>query len=147
MKQTPRTFASTRMLAAQVAQICNLLYRRFAICEALPFAPRSRRAEALPNAIRRYSRLQICATGSWFRCAGALTALVLLLGAPGCGKKEEGGGPPSGGASGGKKLKLAFVTNNTSDVWTIARAGSQDAEKALVNVEVHFRIAPRCGPA
>src|SRR5437763_13812723 len=125
MKRTPRKCSTTRMLAAQVAQICNLLYRRFAICEPLTLQPGLARTEALPNAIRRYSRLQICATGAWLRCGSALMALVLLLGAPGCGKKEEGApGAPSGG-SGGKKVKLAFVTNNSSDFWRIARAGCQ----------------------
>src|SRR5439155_19246527 len=102
MKRNPRKFSTTRTLAAQVAQICNLLYRRFAICGPLTLPPRLARNEALPNAIRRYSRLQICATGAWLRCASALMALVLLLGAPGCGKKEEGGTGAPGGAGTGK---------------------------------------------
>jgi len=56
-----------------------------------------------------------------------LTALCLMLAVPGCGKKE--GEIPGGGAP-KKKLKLAFVTNNASSFWTIARAGTADAVTA-----------------
>ncbi len=50
--------------AAKVAQSCTLLYRGFAIRMAHPFPVRRGLTDALPNAIRRYSRLQICATTS-----------------------------------------------------------------------------------
>src|SRR6266436_6144885 len=82
-----------------------------------------------------------------YRNIAALTAACLFLTAPGCGKKEEGGAGPSPGGGSGKKLKLAFVTNNSSDFWTIARAGCQDAEKALGNVQVDFRIPSTGGTA
>jgi ribose transport system substrate-binding protein len=62
-------------------------------------------------------------------------ALVLAL--AGCGGKE--------GAD--KKLKLAFVTNNGTTFWTIARAGCEEAEKTLGNVEVDFRIPSTGGAA
>jgi ribose transport system substrate-binding protein len=39
-----------------------------------------------------------------------------------------------------KKLKLAFVVNNSADFWTIARAGTADAAKSLGNVTVDFQI-------
>ncbi len=55
------------------------------------------------------------------------TALGVALFIAGCGKGE-------------KKLKLAFVTNNASSFWTIARAGTVDALKELPNVEVEFKI-------
>jgi ribose transport system substrate-binding protein len=42
--------------------------------------------------------------------------------------------------SGEKKTKLAFVTNNSSDFWTIARKGLEKADNELPNVEVEFRI-------
>ena len=45
---------------------------------------------------------------------------------------------PGGGA--GKKVKLAFVTNNASDFWTIARAGCNKAAGELPNVELDFKI-------
>lgn len=40
----------------------------------------------------------------------------------------------------GKKLRLAFVSNNASDFWTIARRGTEKAAQELPNVEVDFRI-------
>ena len=39
-----------------------------------------------------------------------------------------------------KKLNLAFVPNNSSSFWTIAKAGTADAAKELGNVNVDFRI-------
>jgi len=46
----------------------------------------------------------------------------------------------------GKKLKLAFVTNNASDFWAIARAGTTKATQDLQNVSVEFKI-PEDGTA
>ncbi len=43
-------------------------------------------------------------------------------------------------SSGPKKLQLAFVTNNPSDFWTIARAGCNKAQEELPNVTVDFKI-------
>ena len=65
-----------------------------------------------------------------------LLSTTLVLALAGCGGKEEAG----------KKLKLAFVTNNGTTFWTIARAGCEDAEKTLGNVDVDFRI-PSTGGA
>ncbi len=67
-----------------------------------------------------------------------LLALCLAALSPGCGKKEE--------AAAQKKLKLAFVSNNAANFWTIARAGCNDAAKELADVEVDFRI-PSAGSA
>src|SRR5580704_14959266 len=39
-----------------------------------------------------------------------------------------------------KNVKLAFVTNNASDFWTIARAGCTQASKELGNISVEFKI-------
>jgi hypothetical protein len=47
---------------ALVAQICNLLYRRFAIGRAPNLGWRGESVRAQQNAILRYSRFQICAT-------------------------------------------------------------------------------------
>lgn len=41
---------------------------------------------------------------------------------------------------GEKKLKLAFITNNASDFWTIARKGVEQAGRELPNVETEFKI-------
>jgi ribose transport system substrate-binding protein len=46
----------------------------------------------------------------------------------------------TGTGTGEKKTKLAFVTNNASDFWTIARKGVEQAKSELPNVEVEFRI-------
>ena len=59
-----------------------------------------------------------------------LLTVVALLGA-GCSK--TGGGA-------GKRHKVAFVTNNASDYWTIARKGTEKAQAETPNVEVEFRI-------
>ncbi len=81
----------------------------------------------------------------------ALCAVAILSG---CGKNSGSGG--SGGSSGssgagsppaaGKKLKLAFVSNNAANFWTIARAGCDAAAQELGDVEVDFRI-PATGSA
>jgi ribose transport system substrate-binding protein len=42
--------------------------------------------------------------------------------------------------SGAKTLKLAFVTNNAADFWTIARRGVEKADAELPDVEAEFRI-------
>jgi ribose transport system substrate-binding protein len=46
----------------------------------------------------------------------------------------------------GKKLRLAFVCNNAAVFWTIARAGTAEAEKTLGDVQVDFKI-PATGSA
>jgi ribose transport system substrate-binding protein len=63
-----------------------------------------------------------------FRIALGLAALLSLI-AFGC----KTGGP-------GGKFKVAFVTNNAADFWTIARRGCEQAGSELSNVEVEFRI-------
>ncbi|HYX29415.1 MAG TPA: sugar-binding protein [Pyrinomonadaceae bacterium] len=42
--------------------------------------------------------------------------------------------------AGGGKRKLAFVTNNASDFWTISRKGTEKAAAELPDVEIDFRI-------
>jgi len=71
-------------------------------------------------------------------------SLCLALAIAGCGKSDTNA-PASdsgsgGGTAGGKKLNLAFVVNNASPFWVIAKAGTTDAEKELGNVSVDFRI-------
>ena len=56
---------------------------------------------------------------------GILLAVALLL-PVGCGQKS------------GKKL--AFVTNNASDFWTIARKGTEKADEELADATVEFKI-------
>ena len=42
----------------------------------------------------------------------------------------------------GRTFKVAFVSNNAGDFWTIARRGCEKADEELDNVEVEFRIPP-----
>ncbi len=75
-----------------------------------------------------------------------LPVVAFALVAAGCAKKDVA--PSAGGAPApAKKLKLAFVTNNSSSFWTIARAGTADAVKELSNVDVDFRIPSSGGAA
>jgi ribose transport system substrate-binding protein len=48
--------------------------------------------------------------------------------------------------AGQKRLKLAFVTNNASNFWTLARRGTEEAAKTLGTVDVTFRM-PATGSA
>jgi ribose transport system substrate-binding protein len=43
-------------------------------------------------------------------------------------------------SGGGSTKKLAFVTNNAADFWTIARKGCEKADSELADVSVEFRI-------
>src|ERR1700686_1872910 len=61
--------------------------------------------------------------------AAALLALILFGAA--CKDANNSGA--------GKRHKLAFVTNNASDYWTIARKGTKKAHAELPNVDVDFR--------
>src|ERR1043166_5463398 len=67
--------------------------------------------------------------------AKRIVFIVCLAGViAGCRSRESG---PSGGA---RTLKLAFVTNNSADFWTIARRGVEQADKELPDVEAEFRL-------
>ena len=61
----------------------------------------------------------------------ALACACALLLAASCGR---------GAGTGGGAKKLAFVTNNASDFWTIARKGTEKADAELPDVTVEFRI-------
>lgn len=65
----------------------------------------------------------------------ALICAVLVLVAS-C--QGDGGSTGGGGAS--KNLRLAFVTNNASDFWTIARKGTEKADSEINDATVEFRI-------
>jgi ribose transport system substrate-binding protein len=46
----------------------------------------------------------------------------------------------NGSSAAAKELKLAFVTNNASDFWTIARKGVEKADGELGDVTVQFKL-------
>jgi ribose transport system substrate-binding protein len=48
--------------------------------------------------------------------------------------------PTTFGQSKDKPVNVAFLTNNASDFWTIARAGCEQAQKEIANVKVEFKI-------
>ena len=58
----------------------------------------------------------------------ALVCLDLFISLAACSKSGE------------KKLKLAFVTNNASDYWTIARKGVEQAGRELPNIDAEVKI-------
>lgn len=67
----------------------------------------------------------------WGRCCAL--ALIMAIGmAAGCGGVKDDAAV--------RKYRLAFVTNNASDFWTIARKGTEKAQAELPNIEVEFRI-------
>ena len=47
---------------------------------------------------------------------------------------------PNGAGTAPANVRLAFVTNNSSDFWTIARKGTEKADSELADVTVDFRI-------
>jgi len=65
-----------------------------------------------------------------FTCAFILALVIAACTNP---------GQQPGSTSGGKH-KLAFVTNNASDFWAIARKGTEKAAKEIPNIEIDFRI-------
>lgn len=67
-------------------------------------------------------------------------ALILVVGLSACGKQESGPAPQAATSGEGahKKPRFAFVTNNVSAFWTIAKKGTDKAAKEL-EVEVEFR--------
>lgn len=72
-------------------------------------------------------------------CALSLSALFVLS----CGSSPStttNGTNNTGGTSAPKELKLAFVTNNASDYWTIARKGVEKADAELADVTVEFKL-------
>lgn len=74
----------------------------------------------------------------------ALIALAFSGCSGGSSASSDTGGStsaPSGGSKGGgKHFKIAFVTNNSSDYWTIARKGFEKAKAELPNDDLDFRM-------
>ncbi len=76
-----------------------------------------------------------------FRTICVLLCIVLTAFALSCDKPNQtASGNTAPGAVDAKNLKLAFVTNNASDFWTIARKGVEKADNELDNVTVEFKI-------
>jgi ribose transport system substrate-binding protein len=69
-------------------------------------------------------------------------ALCVATVITGCGKNEN-----ETSSAAAKKLKLAFVSNNSANFWSFARAGCNAAAKELGNVDIDFRITASGGSA
>jgi len=65
---------------------------------------------------------------------------------PGGTTSTPGGGTPAASVPAGSKALIAFVTNNASDYWTIARRGVDAAKPELTDADVDF-IMPADGTA
>lgn len=78
-------------------------------------------------------------------------AAVAALTIPACKKDQGGGAPPVDTTPGvtapaepagkNERVKIAFVSNNPHEFWTIARRGTEKAA-AEFNAEVEFRMPP-----
>ena len=64
----------------------------------------------------------------------AAFVLCLLFASAGCSQ------PATTPAGSSKTIRLAFVTNNSADFWTIARRGVEKADSELADVETEFRL-------
>ena len=71
----------------------------------------------------------------------AFICLSLIVGLAGAACKPGATTTGNGNSTtAGKNFKLAFVTNNASDYWTIARKGVEKADAELDNVTVEFKM-------
>ena len=68
----------------------------------------------------------------------ALATAIIFAACTNPGTNNSGGTGGSGSAGG--KHKLAFVTNNASDFWAIARKGTEKAAADIPGIDVEFRI-------
>ncbi|HJQ31430.1 MAG TPA: sugar-binding protein [Pyrinomonadaceae bacterium] len=64
-----------------------------------------------------------------------LLACACLIAVGACAKNGDNSGARTGGGK-----RLAFVTNNAADFWTIARRGVEKADNELTDVTAEFRI-------
>jgi ribose transport system substrate-binding protein len=71
-----------------------------------------------------------------------ITLICSLLLLAGCTQNNQTGNQSTspGASSAGGAKHFAFVTNNASDFWTIARKGTEKADAELSNVTVEFKI-------
>jgi ribose transport system substrate-binding protein len=72
-------------------------------------------------------------------CVALLLAACTQQGGTG-GTNTAGGNTSGGGGAAGGARRLAFVTNNASDFWTIARKGVEKADAELPDVTAEFKI-------
>ena len=85
------------------------------------------------------------ATRSLLSFACALLSVLMLSSCQQSISNNNGSNSNNSNNAGGPR-KLAFVPNNTSDFWLIARKGTEKAEKEIPGISIEFR-APADGSA
>ncbi|HKX84209.1 MAG TPA: substrate-binding domain-containing protein, partial [Pyrinomonadaceae bacterium] len=75
-----------------------------------------------------------------FALSAILLSVLLVLSCGSSPSTATNGANNVSGVSTAKELRLAFVTNNASDYWTIARKGVEKADAELNNVTVEFKL-------
>jgi len=73
-------------------------------------------------------------------CSFLLGASLLASCGGGANTTSNAGANAANATAAGKEIKLAFVTNNASDYWTIARKGVEKADGELNDVKVEFKL-------
>ena len=73
-------------------------------------------------------------------CSFLLGASLLAACGGGANTAPNAGANAGNSTATGKEIKLAFVTNNASDYWTIARKGVEKADGELNDVRVEFKL-------
>lgn len=67
--------------------------------------------------------------------------LAILAAIPACSRDSKPtSGPGVAKSSKGGKIRLAFISNNPADFWTIAQKGTEKAAEELKDIEVEFRM-------
>jgi ribose transport system substrate-binding protein len=93
---------------------------------------------AVPRVFKE--RIPLMTAGKLFKQLLVFSLLISFTLWSGCGNDSETGRPGGAQKTSRKIWKLAFVTNNAADFWSIARAGCEKAEEELKDVKVEFRI-------
>lgn len=111
--------------------LCGSAAQSFAVRLASPLCEQNSHAASPPAAEprKRFASKR-------FIMKNFIIVIITSLLLAGCGPKTD-----SPGAS-KKRLKIAVVTNNSSDWWAIARAGGDAAAKELGDVDLDFRMLP-----
>lgn len=77
---------------------------------------------------------------SFCLCVAALAAALLIGCQPRPTSNNQAAQNQNANGGSGKQFRVAFVTNNASDFWTIARKGVEKADAELANVTAEFKL-------
>ncbi len=90
--------------------------------------------------VSRKTLLLGVAAGTFLALSGGCTKSDNTTAQPDAPAGQSAGNTAATGGASGEKFQVAFVTNNASDFWTIARKGVEKADAELANVDVEFRL-------